>query len=231
MPWTGLAIAGGWRRTRAVLLVLAIATAIMSLRTIAAAPATVTYDIPAGDLDAALNAYIDVSGMQVLYETRLTAGRRSGAVTGRLPPDVALRMLLAGSGLVARRVEVETFSITLAPAVAGDSAAAPVARNRPFVGALQAKVIESLCRDARTRPGDYRIVFELWIAPDGTLARNALVGSTGSAERDEALRRALQGIAVRVVPPADLPQPVIVAIAPRPMAATSDCRPTLSGSQ
>ena len=110
-------------------------------------------------------------------------------------------------------------------------AAAPVARNRPFVGALQAKVIESLCRDARTRPGDYRIAFELWIAPDGTLARSALVGSTGSAERDDALRRALQGIAVRVVPPADLPQPVIVAIAPRPMAATSDCRPTLSGSQ
>lgn len=228
--WRGPARAGG-RRLRAGLLLLAlVAMPVASWRAVVAAPATVAYDIPAGDLDVALNAYIGASGMQVLYETRVTEGRRSSAIAGRLPPDVALRLLLAGSGLVARRVEVETFSITLAPVVEGEQAA-PVAFSRPFVGALQARVIESLCRDDRTRPGDYRIAFELWISPAGTVERSALVGSTGNAARDEALRRALQGMAVRLARPPDLPQPVIVAIAPRPPTASSDCRPTLSGSQ
>jgi len=196
-----------------------------------AAEPVVAFDIPAQDLDAALNAYIGASGMQVLYETRLTEGRRSVAVKGRLAPDVALRTLLAGSGLVARRIEVETFSITAAPRLEGTGQAMPVARDRPFVGALQARVIENLCRDVRTRPGEYRIAFELWIDTTGTVTRSTLIGSTGSTERDDALLQVLQGVAVRAAPPADLAQPVIMTIARRSPGEPGDCRPTPRGSQ
>ncbi|MGO4717374.1 STN domain-containing protein [Bradyrhizobium sp. 2TAF24] len=221
-------LAGARGGVLAMLLAIAIASGGASGR---AAEPIVAFDIPAGDLDAALNAYIGASGMQLLYETRLTEGRHSSAVKGRLAPDVALRMLLAGSGLVARRIEVETFSITVAPRSDGMGQAIPVARDRPFVGALQATVIDSLCRDARTRPGDYRIAFELWIDAAGAVARSSLIGSTGSRERDDALRQALLGVTVRAAPPADLPQPVIMTIARRSPGEPGDCRPTVRGAQ
>lgn len=229
--WPSLSRALATAALRLIAVWLAVAATGGAPSRLAAEPATVAYDIPAQGLDAALNAYIDASGMQVLYETRLTEGRRSVAVKGRLAPDAALRMLLAGSGLVARRVEVDTFSITAPPRGDGAGLAVPVARERPFVGALQARVIESLCRDARTRPGDYRIAFELWVGPTGAVERSALIGSTGSTERDDALQQALQGIVVRAPPPADLPQPVIMTIARRPVAAGSDCRPALPASR
>ncbi|MEW6642877.1 MAG: TonB-dependent outer membrane receptor [Pseudomonadota bacterium] len=213
----------------AILLVIVSATG--GMWRVVAEPAIIAYDIPAQDLDGALNAYIGASGMQVLYETRLTAGRRSTTVKGRLAPDVALRTLLVGSGLVARRIEVETFSITEAPRAEGAGQAAPVARDRPFVGALQARVIESLCRDARTRPGDYRIALELWIGATGAVERSGLIGSTGSAERDDALLQVLQGVVVRPPPPADLQQPVIMTIARRPPGGGGDCRPASSAWQ
>ncbi|MDC7789448.1 hypothetical protein PQJ75_16910 [Rhodoplanes sp. TEM] len=54
-----------------------------------------SFDIPAQDLDRALDAFGTVTGVQILYETALVANRRSGAAAGVLDRDAALRRLIA----------------------------------------------------------------------------------------------------------------------------------------
>ncbi len=59
-------------------------------------------DIPAGSLRAALDIYIRQTGAQLIYNVDDVAGRASAAVHG-LPPDQALKVLLAGTGMTASR--------------------------------------------------------------------------------------------------------------------------------
>ncbi|HKU97356.1 MAG TPA: TonB-dependent receptor [Vineibacter sp.] len=60
------------------------------------------FNIPAQSLDSALAAYAAATGVQVLYDSRLTAGLQSAGVSGNLGPQEALTRLVAGSGLLAR---------------------------------------------------------------------------------------------------------------------------------
>lgn len=62
--------------------------------------AEITFDIPAQDLAAALNAFSRQSGVQILFPYDAIEGRTSKALKGRYTPRVALAMLLAGSPLV-----------------------------------------------------------------------------------------------------------------------------------
>ncbi|WP_372053102.1 TonB-dependent siderophore receptor (plasmid) [Tistrella mobilis] len=55
--------------------------------------------IPAQPLDAALAAFGAASGVQLVYDAGITAGRRSQAVEGTMRADQALARLLAGTGL------------------------------------------------------------------------------------------------------------------------------------
>lgn len=64
-----------------------------------AAPEAVTYAISGGSLDSALSAFGVSSGVQVLYDSSVTAGLRSPGVRGTMAPDRALGQLLAGTGL------------------------------------------------------------------------------------------------------------------------------------
>lgn len=218
----------GWRLVRAGLLAVALVIAPFGVQAqqvgSASSGRVAAYDLPAQDLDVALNAYIKISGAQVFYETALTAGRRSAQVRGRLAPAAALRVLLAGTGLVARRVDDDAFSVIAATAPdAADAPVTPFAQGSHFVTALQASVLKALCASPQTRPGDYRIAFELWVGPAGKVQSSVLVGSTGDAVRDTALIAALQNVAVGAAPPPDMPQPIIMAIAPRSPQETGDC--------
>jgi hypothetical protein len=184
---------------------------------------TVAYDIPAQALDSALETYIRVSGAQVFYETALTAGRRSAEVKGRFAPDAALRVLLMGTGLVGRLTDVDAFSIVPANKQHAGAPVTTFARDSRFVNALQAKVLKALCGNSQTRPGSYKIAFELWIGPAGRIQSSALVGSTGDAARDAALITALQDLAVDEALPIGLPQPIIMSILARAPSETGDC--------
>ncbi|MEW6640493.1 MAG: STN domain-containing protein [Pseudomonadota bacterium] len=183
-------------------------------------PAAVDYDIPAQDLARALNAYATVSGLQVLYETALAAGRRSTAVKGRLTPDAALAQLLTGSGLVGRRTDVD--AITLFAERPPDAAPARLAPDPRFLGALQGAVLGALCGAEETRPGAYRAALQLWITPGGTITRAALLSSTGDMRRDAALQRQLPGTLVGLPPPG-LGQPVTLIIGPRVTGQRPEC--------
>lgn len=181
------------------------------------------YDIPAQDLDAALGLYMQASGAQVFYESSLTSGRRSAPVKGRLMPEPALRVLLTDTGLVARRIKDDAFSVVVATAKDADAPAAPIARGSQFRAALQASVLKALCRNPKTRPGNYRIVLELWIGARGNVQSSALTGTTGDPARDAAVIAALQDVEIGVSAPAGMPQPVLLTIAPQPPPETGDC--------
>lgn len=182
----------------------------------------VVYDIPSQGLAEALSAYAAATGVQVLYETSLTSGRNSAAVRGKLTPEAALQALLAGSGLMAYRTDVD--AITIFPEsqkpVAGVSPVVPDAR---FLSALQASILKALCNRAETRPGNYRMALQLWIAPYGTIRRAALLSSTGNAQRDAVLTEVLRDVTIGALPPAGMSQPVTLAIVPRSPLQPPEC--------
>ena len=174
------------------------------------------FDIPAQNLAEALKAYAAAAGVQVLYESALTVGRRSAAVKGTLTPDAALQALLAGSGLVSRRTDVDAFTIALAPEEAVAVTALAAVPNPHFLGALQADILGALCRNAETRPGSYRTAIQLWLTPAGTIQRATLLSSTGDEHRDAAFVDVLREVRVKAVPPADvIGQPITMVILPR----------------
>lgn len=80
---------------------LATSTCIVALATPVAAQ-TLEYNIPAGPLKAALDAYVRQSGRQVVYRADEVRSARSPGVRGTLSTDAALAALLAGSGFTTR---------------------------------------------------------------------------------------------------------------------------------
>jgi TonB family protein len=173
----------------------------------------ILFDIPAQPLDQALDAFGAVSGLQIFYENASTSGRRSTAVHGTFDRQVALRILLQGSGLAARVIATGTISV----AKLGDADAAPAngsaeAAYLPYYGRLQADVMKMLCGKTETRPGKYHIALQYWIDARGRIASLTLIGSSGNHERDSAIMAAVK--ALSLPPPGDMPQPVTMAIEP-----------------
>lgn len=64
---------------------------------------TATYNIPKGELRAALATYIRQSGVQLVFRTEDVRGRRTRGVRGSMSAEAALDQLLAGTGLSAVR--------------------------------------------------------------------------------------------------------------------------------
>src|SRR3546814_11200939 len=78
-----------------------------------------TYDIPAGELDAALQQWARQSGQQLLYAGRLVAGKRNDGLSGRYVPGDALQRRLLGSGLKPERLNPKTLGTKTAPMQVG----------------------------------------------------------------------------------------------------------------
>src|ERR1044072_5393358 len=62
-----------------------------------------SFNIPGGDLDAALNAYTEQSGIQIAVSIDAIKGVRTHGVAGNLSSDMALDRLLKGTGLIPNR--------------------------------------------------------------------------------------------------------------------------------
>lgn len=86
-------------RTLAAALVTS--TCIVALATPAAAQ-TREYNIPAGSLKAALDAYVRQSGRQVVYRADQVRSARSHGARGQQSAEAALASILAGSGFATR---------------------------------------------------------------------------------------------------------------------------------
>lgn len=100
--------------------------------------------------------------------------------------------------------------------IGGEGQGSGRGRFGAFAAQVEAFLQEQLARDGRLRSADYRAVLELWFRADGRIERAELVGGTGNAELDTALRTALAGVpALRVPLPADLPQPIRLRLTSR----------------
>jgi outer membrane receptor for ferric coprogen and ferric-rhodotorulic acid len=109
------------------------------------APASRSYDIPAGSLGAALNSFGRAAGVAVSYDPAVVRGRRTAGVRGAHASVEALDMLLQGTGLRAAADGAGGFIV---------SAATPKVRRVSLHGATQAPATES----AETEASDIIVV-------------------------------------------------------------------------
>lgn len=181
---------------------------------------SVDFDLVAQPLASALDAYSAATGLQVVYDATLAEGRHAKAVRGPIKPDMALQLLLEGTGLVA--VYAGTNAFTLAPMPAQRSMAS-IQLFKPYLAHVQSSLEEAFCRSALTTPGGYRITFRFWIGPAGDVLRPQLLGSTDDAARDRAIAAMLRAVVIGRPPPPDMPQPVTIAVSPRAPSETGDC--------
>lgn len=183
--------------------------------------AKMAFDIAAQPLASALDNYVAVTGLGVLYDSELAAGRRSTAVRGLLAVDVALRVLLEGTRLTVL-YEKDVFSVVPAPAwqPSGQSGRAYL----PYFGLIQRSVEEAFCREAAMAPGSYRLAVQFRVGRSGEVFEPLLLSTTGSTERDRAIANLLRTVTMGERPPSGMPQPVTLVVAPRPPEQTGDCR-------
>jgi outer membrane receptor protein involved in Fe transport len=78
------------------------------------------YDIPAGSLSTALNAWGAQSDKQLVFAPDLIVGKQSRGVSGRYGAEQALTQLLAGTGLAWERVNGQTYTLKQAPTTNGN---------------------------------------------------------------------------------------------------------------
>lgn len=192
------------------------------------------FDIPSQPLVSALEKYSAATGIVGLYRGNLAIGRMSKAVAGQFTPAAALLLLLQDSNLVVEYAAPNAFVIVPArddaPVMKAASSIANAALSRQdavqqrYSGLLQARVNDSLCAQADTRPGDYRIALNFRIGAEGNIQQLRLLGSSGAERRDRAILGALQGMVVGEVPPAPMAQPFTMIILPRSAGGTVDCR-------
>lgn len=177
------------------------------------------FNIEAQPLDQALASFSVSTGLQMLYDSALAAGRRSAPVAGAMEPREALALMLAGTGLSARFTSAgavviyagSTSAVTLNPITA--TAAPVVGRTgasveaRAYAEAVQRQVIEALRQDTILSEGDYALSVRLWVREDGVTLRVEALSESGDFRRDEQFL-ALVRRTLFPAPPADLPQPM-----------------------
>lgn len=204
-----------------MLLVAIVAVTLPSAQTRAEPPrpdAAFHFDIPSQQLDVALDVFSSASGYQVLYETALTADRRSTAVSGSFTEEAALRLLLKGTGLDFAYTAERAFTL-----VRVEERSRSAAEFYPFLGRVQSRIMAALCLKSETRPGAFRVALQLWIGPRGRIERPILLSSTGQADRDVAIADALIDLALETSPPAGMPQPVTMVLRPGPPERADEC--------
>lgn len=81
-------------------------------RQVVAASQQRAFDIPAQPLASALTLFGDQSGMQITVDSAILGGLNGQAVSGTLPPEEALRRLLAGTGISWSLADSSTFVLS-----------------------------------------------------------------------------------------------------------------------
>jgi hypothetical protein len=186
----------------------------------------INFDIPAQPLDAALAEYFRLTGVQLLYDSAVTVGRRSVAIRGPHAPREALRLMLAGSGLVARYSR-SNAAIIVPAADRGHRPLVPLGRvvvreavTAPRVSSLERITYYNLLEeelqtrlrtDERTARLVFRIVVALRVDQDGQLRDVRISRSSGRGATDRLVADVLGGAAV-VRPPIGLPQPLMISL-------------------
>ncbi len=116
-----------------------LAGAVLAAEAPAVLAAPLRYDVPAGPMDRALQAYAEQTGVDVLFAPQAVSGLRSPGGRAVAEPDQALRRLIAGSGLSLRRIGPKAFAV-----VAGETAAKSPPRKQAVAPSPPPTVVEPL---------------------------------------------------------------------------------------
>ncbi|MFC5374185.1 STN domain-containing protein [Brevundimonas faecalis] len=185
------------------------------------------FDMTAQPLDQALAAFSVSTGLQMLYDSALAAGRRSTPVAGVMRPREALALMLGGTGLSARftasgavviyagsgsAVTLNPITATAAPMVGRPGANAAA---RAYAETVQRHVVESLRNDAALSADAYVVSIRLWVADSGATRKADILQGSGDAGRDAAFVDFASHLTFPP-PPADLPQPMRIEFRVRP---------------
>ncbi len=194
------------------------------------APSTsMFFDIAAQPLTTALDAYSAATEMQAIYDGTLASGRSSRAVLGQMTPETALTRLLEGSGLVVRYAAPHVFTLVEKPATR-DATAPKFEDYMPYIAAIQRSVASAFCGARLTVPGTYRVKFSFRIDRSGRVVRSDLLAPSDDGARDRAIVGLLSTLTIDRPPPPDMPQPVVMMVAPRSPAESGDCGASRSSS-
>ncbi len=117
-----------------------------------AAAATRSFQIPAGALADALDAFGEQSGLQILYRPELAENIGAAALQGEYGIEDALRILLAGTGLSYHFLGNDTVALRAAVKPEASSApVSPVAEAQAETAQLAPRGIEEIVVTARRR--------------------------------------------------------------------------------
>lgn len=178
------------------------------------------YDIPAQSLNRALASFARISGVDILYENALAAGRLSAPVSGAMSPQAALRALLQGTGLSARFTGHRAAIVFLAsgPAPEGPVMRPGIGASVPSLRLDMAEVIAParigspdrtgwdryaqlaltrirarLTGDATLRDDVFRLHLAIGVEQGGRIEQVRMIRGSGDAKRDAHVQRTLIG--------------------------------------
>ncbi|BAM92509.1 secretin/TonB short N-terminal domain-containing protein [Bradyrhizobium oligotrophicum S58] len=189
--------------------------------------------IPAQPLAAALQAFGQVAGVQLLYESKSAEGRQSTAIEGLYTPHEALIKLLAATDLKVQYSRPGALTLMLEAPAEADGAAprfgsdlslgtlhvqgatASTAPSQEFSEAVRMDVHNALRNNPRTRDGNYRAVVKLWINNERTVEQVDVATTSGDPTRDTALIAALRGLTMSRPQPPGMAQPVRIGVSVR----------------
>lgn len=196
----------------------------------------VHFDIPRQPLALSLDRYGATTGLPVFFDSAMVAGRMASAVHGFYDPEMALRAMLEGSGLVASNARpgqaANAFVLRLADTARSTNAASQDAistqtASRKYDGLIQTRIREAFCANDRIDAGDYRIAMRFEIDVAGQIIHPLLLASTGDRARDIDVIDTLKKIRVDYAPPDNIAQPFTMVILPRALDRGAECAATL----
>jgi len=132
----------------------ALAAALLLAQAPAVLAAPLRFDVPAGPLEGALQAYAEQTGVDVLFAPQAVAGLRSPGGRAVSEPEEALKRLLQGSGLTVRRIGPRAFAV--APAEPARKPVATTERRRAVQPAEGVEPLDAVLVQARRR--DERLI-------------------------------------------------------------------------
>ncbi|UGV26746.1 hypothetical protein E0H22_14295 [Rhodopseudomonas boonkerdii] len=189
------------------------------------ASTTIDFNIPAQPLASALDAYGTATGLDVFYDSTLVAGLHSLAVRGVLSPEVALRGLLAGTGLMPRSTGPRSFML-----VSSSSIRLASTTDQAYFAMLQKELSRALCGRAEIRPRDVDLLLKVWIMQSGAIGRAQLFDMVTGAPGSASVDGILHGLSLEA-PPAGMPQPVSIVILAPPPGAPARCGHAAAGAR
>ena len=88
-----------------------------------------------------------------------------------------------------------------------------------YAAKVQTSIAEALRRNPATKSGSMSLQVRIWPDSNGRITRAQLVGTTGNATTDQAIKdQVLTGLQLPEAPPADMPTPIVLRITARKAA-------------